>query len=494
MGVCLRSGAEFLESYFGCTKAALVPFNINFRYTAQEIAYLLDNADAQAVIVHREFAAAIFEAIGAVPSVVAVYVVDDHDHADGMDGGVAVEASTSERGPAVLRYEDIVGGAHITGPLDLPTGADDLVFLYTGGTTGMPKATMWRQGDLTELYGGGLLGAAGVSADGERVEPVRSLSAAPMMHGTGLLSQLANLMVGGTVVVAPGRRFDAEVLWETIARHRVDVLTIVGDPFAQPMLAALDAHPDRWDLTSLQMISSSGAMWSRAIKEGILRHLRSVVLFDAFSASEGARMAGAPSRSGQASDTARFILGANARVVADDGTWVAPGSSTPGRVAVSGNLPLGYYKDPEKTATTFQEIDGVRYSIPGDYVLIDADGGLTLLGRGSGCINTGGEKVYPEEVEECLKEHSSVLDAAVLGVPDDRFGEVVCALVSSVGVAVDPQDLVAHVRGALAPYKAPRHVFVLDDLQRAPNGKLDRRALATIARDHVGRSSAHQPR
>lgn len=475
VGVCLRSGAPFLESYVGCAKAALVPFNINFRYTAGEIAYLLENADAAAVITHREFAPAVLAAARAQATMLAVYVVEDGtDPSDGDPGDAP--------GPAVLAYEDVVASATTTGPLDVVTGPDDLVFLYTGGTTGMPKATMWRQGDLTTLYGGGLLRAAGVGDGTAPIEVPRSLSAAPMMHGTGLLSQFANLMVGGTVVVAAGRRFEAETTWDAVARHGVHVMTIVGDPFAQPLVAALDAHPGRWDLSSLQMISSSGAIWSRPVKEGLLAHLPEVMLYDAFSASEGAGLAGAPSRAGATSATGAFTLGPNARVLADDGTWVEPGSGVPGRVAASGPLPVGYFKDPVKSAETFMEIDGLRYAVPGDYVLVGDDGSLTLLGRGSGCINTGGEKVYPEEVEEYLKEHPDVVDAACLGVADPRFGEVVGAfVVLGPAATVDRDALVAHVRASLATYKAPRHLHVLDDLQRSPNGKLDRRHLAVLA-------------
>jgi 3-oxocholest-4-en-26-oate---CoA ligase len=308
---------------------------------------------------------------------------------------------------------------------------------------------------------------------------------APMMHGTGLISQLSNLFDGGRVVVSGAARFVPSDVLDMMERHGVHVLTIVGDPFAAPLLHELESGPIR-DLGALAVISSSGAMWSQPIKDGLLTHLPEVTLYDSFASSEAMGLGASVTRRAMASSTATFSLGERANVLADDGTWVLPGSGVPGRIAVREPVPIGYFKDPAKSAETFVQVDGVRYSVPGDYVMVEPDGSLTLLGRGSSCINTGGEKVYPEEIEETLKLHPAVADAACLGLPDDRFGETVCAVVQlRSGASVTADELVEHCRQRLARYKAPRAVVFVDDLLRAPNGKLDRVSLKVIAAESV---------
>ena len=255
------------------------------------------------------------------------------------------------------------------------------------------------------------------------------LPAAPLMHGTGHMMSLSQLTLGGCVVTLPGRSLDAEAIWQACADRGVTVLVIVGDAFARPLLAALDAHPGRWDLSRLALIVSSGVMWSQPVKEGLIGHLPQVLIFDSLGSSEAVGMAASFSSKETVTGTARFALGAEAVVVTDDGSTVAPGSGEIGRLGVSGLLPVGYYKDEVKTAATFQVIDGVRYSLPGDWATVEADGSVTLLGRGSVCINTGGEKVFPEEVEEVLKTAPGVVDAVCVAVPDERFGEAVAAVV-----------------------------------------------------------------
>ncbi len=353
---------------------------------------------------------------------------------------------------------------------------------------------MWRQGDLVTLLAGSdappgqdRQGATADIAERLAPEPRRSCPLAPLVHATGLLSQLANFFTGGTSVLLGARRFDAAEAWDAVDRHRINVLVIVGDPFARPLLEELDAERERYDLSSLQMITSSGAILSRPVKQGLLRRLPGVALLDAFGSSEASGLGVSMSAAGALDDTAVFQAGPCAVVIDDEGNVreLAPG--VVGRIAVRGPVPVGYHKDPAKSAATYPVIDGVRYSVPGDIVEITAGGGLNLLGRGSAVINTGGEKVFPEEIEELLKLHPAVVDAAVVGVPDDRFGVAVCAIVETdPAVTTDAAELQQHVRLAVAGFKVPRHVLFVADLERHPNGKLDRTTLQRQALAAIG--------
>jgi acyl-CoA synthetase (AMP-forming)/AMP-acid ligase II len=305
------------------------------------------------------------------------------------------------------------------------------------------------------------------------------------MHGTGAFNAMWNLVLAGSVVTLEGRHFDPVELLDTIQRHRVNSISIVGDAFAKPILRALDAEPDRWDISSLRVIVSSGVMWAADTKRGLLRHNERLIMIDSLGSSEAIGMASNTTTAESAAappKTATFSLGPNTKVLTEDGREVQPGSGERGRVALRGRTPVGYYKDEAKSATTFVMVDGVRWSIPGDWAEVAADGTLILYGRGSQCINTGGEKVFPEEVEEVLKQHPTVADAAVVGVPDERFGQAITALVEThVGDELDRAALIAHVKAHLAHYKAPRHVLQVDTVGRAANGKLDYRRLTDEA-------------
>jgi acyl-CoA synthetase (AMP-forming)/AMP-acid ligase II len=295
-----------------------------------------------------------------------------------------------------------------------------------------------------------------------------------LMHGLGSLTAFQCLASGGCVVTLAGRSFDVLELLDVCERVRVNSVAIVGDAIARPMLEALEAEPTRWDLSALKILSSSGAMWSGAVKEGLSRHLPATMMVDTLGSSEAIGLGSSVTGPGQAARTARFALGPDTRVLADDGTWVLPGSPEQGLLARRGPTSIGYYKDAEKTAATYRVIDGERWSIPGDFAMVEADGSLTLLGRGSNCINTGGEKVYPEEVEESLKEHAAVRDAVVVGVPDERLGQVVSAAVEiEPGLEFDERALIEHVRTRLAGYKAPRSVRQVESVGRSATGKLD---------------------
>lgn len=279
------------------------------------------------------------------------------------------------------------------------------------------------------------------------------------------------------MVLAASRRYDPVEILETVERQKVNGLVIVGDPFARPLVEALRAHPGRFDVSSLVGIVSSGAMWSAEVKEALLSEHPAMVLIDAFSSSEALGVGASVTSAGTAGRTAEFVLGPNCKVLDLQGQEIPPGSKEVGVLALGGRIPLGYYKDEEKTRATFRVLDGVRYSVPGDFARVQADGTIHLLGRGSVCINTAGEKVFPEEVEEALKTHPSVADAVVVGIPHERFGEEVVAVVELAGGGEAPAEetLIGHVKERLAGYKAPKRVRVVPTIGRAPNGKVDYR-------------------
>ena len=473
----LYNGPEYMESMYAAFKAALVPVNTNYRYTAEELLYLWDNSDAGAVVFHGVFAPTIEPIRERLPKVQAWLWVDD-------GSGPCPDWATP--------YEDIAGkGAGRVTPEWGRTG-DDLDMLYTGGTTGMPKGVMWRQDDLVVKLGASLgkeFPDDGSVADirGTYAEPgPRFMPACPQMHGTGNFPCLSTLSAGGSIVTLSERTFSPEEFLDAVEREGVNMAAIVGDAFAKPILRVLDENEGRWDLSSLLAIVSSGVMWSQESKQGLLGHHAGMMLMDAFSSSEALGMGQSVSGAGQAAETAKFELSPETIVIDDADRPIAAGSVEIGRLAVGGRQPIGYYKDPDKTAATFLEIDGQRYSCPGDFATVDADGKITLLGRGSVCINTGGEKVFPEEVEEALKTHPSVADAVAVGLPDERFGEAVTAVVESKpGASVDEEELIAHVKDRLAAYKAPKRVVTVAGIGRAPNGKVDYKRLKSEAAERL---------
>jgi acyl-CoA synthetase (AMP-forming)/AMP-acid ligase II len=466
----LYNGPEYLESVFAAFKAGLAVVNTNYRYTADELSYLWDNADVVAVVFHGAFVEQCEAVRPRLPSIHTWLWVDD-------GSGPCPAWATP--------YEAVT--TSWPGRTQAPWGrsGDHLLLLYTGGTTGAPKGVMWRQDDLyralDQISRGRRPPPNDVAAQLVRPGP-SSLPGAPLMHGTGLLNALSTLSAGGSIVTLAGRHFDVVELLDTIEGERVKSMTIVGDAFARPILRALDAEPGRWDISSLRVIISSGVMWSKETKDGLLRHNDRLILVDTLGSSEAIGMATSATTAEASVASASFRLAGNTRVITEHGIDVVPGSGETGLVAMSGPMPLGYYKDPDKSAVTFRTIDGVRCTIPGDWATVDADGAVRLLGRGSQCINTGGEKVYPEEVEEVLKLHPAVADAAVVGVPDERFGEAIQALVEPAGdAAIDESALIAHVKERLAAFKAPKRIIAVATVNRAPNGKLDYNALRATA-------------
>ncbi|MGH9137551.1 MAG: AMP-binding protein [Acidimicrobiales bacterium] len=465
----LYNSPEYLEAYVAALKVSLAPVNTNYRYRDDELLYLWDDADAAAVVFHGSFVDTVERIRGRLPKVRLWLWVDDGT------GGC----------PSWARpYDD--AAAEPPAPPPWPRSGDDLVFVYTGGTTGIPKGVMWSQ---HALLGDGLGDAdkigAHVAARLERSRAV-TLPAAPLMHGTGAMGALRGLLAGGTAVLLAGRRFDAHELWDAVARERVGTITVVGDAFARPLLDALAAEPSRWDLSCLRAIVSAGAMFSEGVKGGLLEHLPEVTLTDQLGSSENAGAGFSRSGRDRLHPTGSFRPQPGVRVLDESWRDVEPGSGQVGVIAIPGGA-RGYHKDPAKSAATWPVIDGKRYTVAGDYATVEADGTIRLLGRGSVCINTGGEKVFPEEVEEALKTHDAVRDAVVVGVPDERFGQAIAAVVEVTNDTTDA-ELVAHVKARLAGYKAPRYLVRVDSVGRAPNGKADYAGAREQALHHIHRA------
>ena len=484
LGLYLANRNEYLEAQFAAFKTRAVPVNVNWRYLDDELVYLLDNSDAEAVVFQGAFAERIGRVRARLPRLRLLVQVDDGT-APLLDGAHDYEKLLAAHAPMKR----------------ISRAPDDLYMLYTGGTTGMPKGVMYRHGDLATglMLGYDLRGLARPTNRGELVAGIRAVAAAgggpislvgcPLMHGTGMwVGSVVPQNLGGAAVMLPSMHFDADELWRTVVANRCSDITIVGDAFARPMAASLDAAAARgapYDLSSVRTVWSSGVMWTAEVKQALLVHAP-LTLIDAMGSSEGGMGMSVTTREAGAA-TARFQMNPTTKVFTDDGREVQPGSGEIGKVAAGGAVPLGYYKDPAKSAATFREIDGVRYSFPGDYATVEADGTITLLGRGSQCINTAGEKVFPEEVEEAVKQHPDVWDCLVVGVPDARFGEVVAAVVSArPGAEVSPEKIVEAVRARLAGYKQPRHVFAVDEVKRAPNGKADYKWAKATARARLG--------
>lgn len=485
----LYNAPEYLETYYAAFKAGLAPVNTNYRYEADELFYLFDNADAEAIVFHAGFAPKLETIRARLPKVKAWIAVADQ--------GAPIPDWSVE-------YESVVGAGADRVVAPWGRSGDDLLLLYTGGTTGMPKGVMWRQDDLFQVLGAGGNALTGVppletpAEAGERVRtgkageidlppPGGAIAACPLMHGTAQFSSFGVLNTGGAIITLPSRRFDPVELWNEVDRTRATSIAIVGQAFAQPMLEALEANPGRWDLSCIARIGSSGTVWSYENKQALLKHLPAgAMLMDSLGSSEAVGLGSSASVAGVEAQTAQFMVGPNSAVFTEDGRRVEPGSGERGLVAVGGFIPSGYYKDPEKSAKTFRTFEGRRWSVPGDFAEVNADGSIKLLGRGSQVVNTGGEKVFPEEVEEALKTHPLVRDAVVVGVPDPRFGEKVCAVVD-VGDAEAPAlaDLAAHVKGRLADYKTPR-ALVVAPVMRAANGKVDYKAVRAQAMEALG--------
>ena len=456
----MRNSPAYLETTVAGFKARLVHVNINFRYTGEELFYILDNSDAAVVVYDAEFA----------------------DLVAGIRHRLNVKLFLQVGGdtPDFARDFDAVAqsGQTLAPQAHAP---DDMLFIYTGGTTGMPKGVMWDQGALWEL-----ICTAGMPASLEAhladvaagVGRNTALVMPPLMHGTGFIIGITTLARGGTVVTLPGTTFDATDAVRTCAARECDYSVIVGDAFARPLLRALDAGEG--SIATLKVMISSGIMWSPEVKAALLGHAPALMIVDALGSSEGLALGSSVQTAANAGAPTRFGNDGRTLVLGDDMRPVVPGSGVMGRIARAGPIPRGYWRDETKSATTFMTIDGVRYSIPGDFAMLEADGTMTLLGRGSQCINTSGEKVFPEEVEEALKTHPAVDDALVFGVADEKWGQAVTAVVEA-AAGTDTEALRSHVRGSLAGYKTPKRIVIVEKVPRAPNGKADYVAAKALA-------------
>jgi acyl-CoA synthetase (AMP-forming)/AMP-acid ligase II len=474
----LYNSIEYLEGMLAALKLRAAPINVNYRYVEHELRYLLDDADARAVIYHAEFDPLLARIRDELPQLTTYVRVP----VPGNDGDAAI--------PGAVAYDALLDG-HSDERDFAARSADDLYILYTGGTTGMPKGVMWRQEDaFFGAMGGGGVGGTPIMTPEEIAERCRDgrsrcLPACPFMHGTAHWMAFAALFSGGTVIISPNHHLDALELWRLIEREQVNFLVIVGDAFARPLVDALDTEAGRaLDVSSCHVMLSGGAILSPSVKQALIERLPGTLIVDGYGASEtGGQGQSVTVAGGEIPGAPRFSMNDETMVLRDDLTPAPPGEV--GRLARRGHIPLGYYKDPKKTAATFPVLDGVRWSVPGDHAVLDDDGMITLLGRGSVSINTGGEKVYPEEVEAALKSHPGVQDAIVVGVADPRWGERVVAVVQPRdGQEVVLDTLQAHASTLIARYKVPRDVVVVDEIVRSPSGKPDYRwAKATAAGD-----------
>ncbi|WP_454792303.1 acyl-CoA synthetase [Mycolicibacterium lutetiense] len=495
VGLYCRNRIEIVIGMLGIVKAGAILVNVNFRYVEGELKYLFENSDMVALIHERRYADRVDNVLPETPNVKTVLVVEDGSDDDFQRyGGVEFYSAIAEHSPV----RDFG-----------PRSEDDIYLLYTGGTTGFPKGVMWRHEDIYRVLFGGTDFATGepiadeydLSKQAVANPPMIRLPIPPMIHGATQSATWMALFTGHTVVLMP--EFDADAAWRMIHEHKVNLLFFTGDAMARPLLDALLAHQDadnEYDLSSLFLLASTAALFSTSLKEKFLELLPNRIITDSIGSSETGFGGTSVVAKGQShTGGPRVTIDKNTKVLDEDGNEVVPGSGVRGIIAKCGHIPVGYFKDEKKTAETFRTFNGVRYAIPGDYAEVEADGSVTMLGRGSVSINSGGEKIYPEEVEAALKGHPDVFDALVVGVPDERFGQHVAAVVQArEGARPTLADLDTFVRSEIAGYKVPRSLWLVDEVKRSPAGKPDyrwakdtteERAADEVHANHVGAKS-----
>ena len=472
VGLYCRNRIEIVIGMLGIIKAGAILVNVNFRYVEGELKYLFENSDMVALIHERQYADRVANVLPELPLLKTILVVEDGSDDDFQRyGGVEFYSAIAEHSP-----ERDFG----------PRSEDDIYLLYTGGTTGFPKGVMWRHEDIYRVLFGGTDFATGepiadeydLSKQAAANPPMIRLPIPPMIHGATQSATWMAMFTGHTVVLMP--EFDADAAWRMIHEHKVNLLFFTGDAMARPLLDALLAHQEEgntYDLSSLFLLASTAALFSTSLKEKFLELLPNRIITDSIGSSETGFGGTSIVAKGQShTGGPRVTIDKNTKVLDEDGNEVVPGSGVRGIIAKCGHIPVGYFKDEKKTAETFRTFNGVRYAIPGDFAEVEADGSVTMLGRGSVSINSGGEKIYPEEVEAALKGHPDVFDALVVGVPDPRFGQHVAAVVQPrEGTKPALADLDAFVRSEIAGYKVPRSLWLVDEVKRSPAGKPDYR-------------------
>lgn len=469
VGIYMQNCNEYMIAQFAAFKIGAVPINVNYRYKKDELIYLFDNSDAEAIIFQSNFHQQIVLIQNDLPKVKAFVETSQNDF---------------DKESTFDSFENIM---QTFSPLDHQDRSEDEIYMiYTGGTTGMPKGVMYKQGGfvismLKTLKTMGFSVPKEIDGLPDEIMKLKeinalpkSLVACPLMHGTGMwLGAFLPLLTGGSVITVPNSSFDPDEIWKVVQQQKVTSLVIVGDAFAKPLLESLKDSKNRnemYDISSLLLIISSGVMWSYEVKQELLEY-QDMILIDAMGSSEGGMGSSITSRNMQSS-TAQFKLNPGVIILDEDNNLVTPGSKTIGRIGTSGLVPEGYYKDPIKSAETFREFEGVRYSFPGDFAQYNPDGTIKLLGRGSNCINTAGEKVYPEEVEEAIKKHPNVVDCLVIGVTDKKFGERVAAVASlTKDSSLEGAELIDFVKKIISSYKVPKTIIFRNKIERAPNGK-----------------------
>jgi 3-oxocholest-4-en-26-oate---CoA ligase len=478
----LYNSAAYLETMHAALKLSAVPVNVNYRYRQEELTHLLADSEADVIVFHSSLADRVADVLPRLPHLrLAVQVADEPGEL--VAGAVALEGLVAGSPPLPPRTR---------------SGQDELL-VYTGGTTGLPKGVVWPHGALFEATAFSAYRAAGkmppASVEGvvaiavELLEEGRrtvSLPVVPLMHTTGLFVTIGTLLIGGTVVFSPSRSLDPPAVLSTVEEERVTQLVIAGNAVARPLAEEIlraERNGRPYDLGSLERITSSGVAWSDDVKRFFLER-KPIQLVEILGASEGGPFATAVTANLDDLPSRFFRTEGTKVLLDDDGTEVTPGSDDIGVLAFTGPMPVGYHQDPHRTATTYRWIGGRRYVVPGDYATVAADGSIKLLGRGAAVINTGGEKVYATEVEEALLTHPAVADCAVVGVPDERWGESVTAVVQ-LASEVGPDELVEHVGSRLAGYKKPRHVVVVDAVRRGPNGKVELRWTRELAAERL---------
>ncbi|MGB5285000.1 MAG: acyl-CoA synthetase [Polyangiales bacterium] len=477
VGLHLFNGHEFVEAILALFKIRAVGINMNYRFVAPEVRYMIENADLVGVITQRRFLPVINEAMEGLEPLKSLIVIED-----GADGVADQESIEYETALAQGSEERGFG----------PRSGKDLYIIYTGGTTGMPKGVMWRHEDLffTGLQGGSP-GGDPVESPEQLVEQAKEgwytvtmLPCAPFIHGAAQWTQWICHMTGGKLVLQHGPSFDAKRILSLVAEQDVSTLSLVGDAMAIPLVEELRAG--EYDMSNLAVIASAGAILSASIQEEIEALLPDVMSINSFGTSESGDLGRAAGDEDSHENRPSFYMGDEVTVLDEKGDQIEPGSGQIGMVARSGRLPLGYYKDPEKTAERFKEFNGKRWVVPGDFATIEEDGRITFLGRGSKCINTGGEKVFPEEVEEALKAHPQVIDALVVAVPDSRFGSKVAAVFNTRdNQQLSLEQVQEHCRKHIAGYKVPRQITITETVSRMPSGKPDYTWAEEIARNQA---------